>query len=84
MGTARAFRVFAVDVPASFKACSNTPVEKQEALAGGLRRIRFGATPKMPSYLVVLVAGELERIGERHHDVDIVVVITEGKGGSTR
>ena len=68
-----------VDVPASFKAYSNTPVEKQEALAGGMQRIRFGATPKMPSYLVVLVAGEMERISDRHNGVDIGVVTTEGK-----
>ena len=71
-----------VDVPASFKAYSNTPVEKQEALAGGIQRIRFGATPKMPSYLVVLVAGELERTSARHAGVDIGVVTTEGKAAS--
>ena len=68
-----------VDVPASFKAYSNTPVEKQETLAGGMQRIRFGPTPKMPSYLVVLVAGELERISDRHNGVDIGVVTTAGK-----
>ncbi|MGZ8289340.1 MAG: M1 family metallopeptidase [Telluria sp.] len=71
-----------VDVPSTFKAYSNTPVEKQEALAGGMQRIRFGATPKMPSYLVVLVAGELERTAVRHNGVDIGVVTTEGKQAS--
>ncbi|MES2756847.1 MAG: M1 family metallopeptidase [Pseudomonadota bacterium] len=71
-----------VDLPASFKAYSNTPVEKQEKLDGGLQRFSFGVTPKMPSYLVVLVAGELERLGARHDGVDIGVVTTEGKLGS--
>jgi aminopeptidase N len=70
-----------VDVPASFKAYSNTPVEKQEKLDGGLQRISFGVTPKMPSYLVVLVAGELERLSGKQDGVDIGVVTTEGKLG---
>ncbi len=68
-----------VDVPASFKAYSNTPVEKQEKLEGGLQRIWFGVTPKMPSYLVVLVAGELERLAGKQDGVDIGIVTTEGK-----
>ena len=71
-----------VDVPASFKAYSNTPVEKSEKLDGGLQRIWFGVTPKMPSYLVVLVAGELERLGARQDGVDIGVVTTAGKLGA--
>jgi aminopeptidase N len=65
-----------VDLPASFKAYSNTPVEKQEKLDGGLRRFSFGVTPKMPSYLVVLVAGELERVSARQDGVDIGIVTT--------
>lgn len=72
-----------VDVPASFKAYSNTPVEKQEKLANGVQRIAFAPTPKMPSYLVVLVAGELERVAARQDGVEIGVVTTAGKLGST-
>ena len=68
-----------VDLPASFKAYSNTPVEKQEKLDGGLQRIWFGVTPKMPSYLVVLVAGELERLSAKQDGVDIGIVTTDGK-----
>jgi aminopeptidase N len=71
-----------VDLPARFKAFSNTPVEKQENLEGGLQRIWFGVTPKMPSYLVVLVAGELERLAGKQDGVDIGIVTTEGKLGS--
>lgn len=71
-----------VDVPASFKAYSNTPVEKQEKLAGGLQRFSFAPTPKMPSYLVVLVAGEMERVSTREGGVEIGIVTTEGKLGS--
>jgi len=71
-----------VDVPGNFKAYSTTPIEKREELAGGMQRITFGNTPKMPSYLVVLVAGELERLASRQDGVDIGIVTTEGKLGS--
>jgi aminopeptidase N len=71
-----------VDVPGNFKAYSTTPIEKREELAGGMQRISFGNTPKMPSYLVVLVAGELERLSARQDGVDIGIVTTEGKFGS--
>ena len=72
-----------VDLPASFKAYSNTPVERQEKLPGGLQRIAFAPTPKMPSYLVVLVAGEMERVAARQDGVEIGIVTTAGKLGST-
>jgi aminopeptidase N len=71
-----------VDLPASFKAYSNTPVEKREQIAGGKQRVTFAATPKMSSYLVVLVAGELERLSAKQDGVDLGVVTTEGKQGS--
>ncbi len=71
-----------VDVPGKFKAYSTTPIEKREELAGGMQRITFGNTPKMPSYLVVLVAGELERLSSKQDGVDIGIVTTEGKLGS--
>jgi aminopeptidase N len=71
-----------VDLPANLKAYSNTPVEKQEKIDGGLHRTWFGVTPKMPSYLVVLVAGELERLSARQDGVEIGIVTTEGKGDS--
>ncbi|MFC5476579.1 M1 family metallopeptidase [Massilia suwonensis] len=72
-----------VDVPGTFKAYSNTPVEKQEKLGNGLQRFSFAPTPKMPSYLVVLVAGEMERVAARQDGVEIGVVTTAGKLGST-
>ena len=71
-----------VDVPGNFKAYSTTPIEKQEPLPKGMQRVTFGNTPKMPSYLVVLVAGELERVAAKQDGVEIGVVTTEGKGAS--
>lgn len=71
-----------IDVPASFSAYSNTPVDKQQALPDGKKRVSFAATPKMPSYLVVLVAGELERLAAKQDGVEIGVVTTAGKQDS--
>ena len=71
-----------VDLPASYKAYSNTPIEKQEPLAGGRQRISFAPTPNMPSYLMALVVGELDRVQARRAGVDIGVVTTAGKLGS--
>jgi aminopeptidase N len=68
-----------VDLPAGLKAYSNTPVDKQANIAGGKQRISFKPTPKMPSYLVVLTAGEFERTSTRQDGVEIGVVTTEGK-----
>jgi aminopeptidase N len=68
-----------VDVPSSFQAYSNTPVEKRLKLADGKDRVTFASTPKMPSYLVVLVAGELARMSAKQDGVDIGVVTTPDK-----
>lgn len=68
-----------VDLPSHYKAFSNTPLEKQEKLEGGLQRFSFGLTPKMPSYLLVLVAGELERSTAKQDGTEIGIVTTAGK-----
>lgn len=72
-----------VDLPRALSAYSNTPIENTEKLRGGLQRIRFGRTPSMASYLVVLVAGDLERVAGEQDGVDIGIVATEGKKAST-
>ncbi len=68
-----------VDLPAHFKAVSNTPLEQEEQLEHGLQRLSFGVTPRMPSYLLVLVAGELERSTTKQDGTEIGVVTTAGK-----
>lgn len=73
-----------VDVPAGFQAYSNTPVVQHDTLVNGWQRFAFGLTPPMPSYLMVLVAGELTRIGASQDGVDIGVVTTQGKQESAR
>ena len=71
------------ELPARFQAYSNMPVSKDEALANDMHRVTFGITPKMPSYLMVLVAGEMERTSSMHDGVEIGMVTTEGKQDST-
>jgi aminopeptidase N len=68
-----------VTLPATFRAISNTPVAHEEPAEAGTKKVTFGTTPKMSSYLVVLVAGELDRINQPAADADIGVVTVAGK-----
>ncbi len=70
------------DVPASFTALSNMPVQNEQTLPNGSKRIRFAMTPKMSTYLVVLAAGELERSSAMQDGTEIGVVTTVGKQAS--
>ncbi|MDT0499006.1 M1 family metallopeptidase [Algiphilus sp. W345] len=78
----RASFEMSVDVPERFSAYSNMPVANTETLDGGLKRVQFGRTPKMPSYLIVLVAGELEALSGERDGIRLSVVATEGKMAS--
>ncbi len=53
--------VFAValDVPAGLAAFSNGPIIEESPLGAGLRRVRFGDTISMSTYLVAFVVGPL-------------------------
>ncbi len=71
-----------IDLPPHFKAYSNTVLQETLAVPGtDTIRHRFGRTPKMPSYLLVLAAGEFERSSVMQDGVDIGLVTTEGKQG---
>ncbi len=72
-----------VTVPASFTAVSNMPVES-EKVSGSSKEVRFGETPPMPSYLVVLCAGELDGIYGEADGVKIGVLTTKGKAEQGR
>ncbi|MEP7301091.1 MAG: M1 family metallopeptidase [Caldimonas sp.] len=71
-----------VDLPPGFSGYSNMPLARSEALADGGRRLAFAPTPKMASYLLALVAGELERLGGAIDGTRVGVVTTAGKLGS--
>jgi len=49
-------------VPSAWSAVSNMPIAKTVALSGGLQRVTFGTSPSMPSYLLVLCAGDFDRL----------------------
>lgn len=68
-----------VVVPEKHLPISNTPIERESHLAGGLKEVTFARTPPMASYLVVFVSGELEQIQDRVDGVQIRVITTEGK-----
>ncbi|MGZ6241105.1 MAG: M1 family metallopeptidase [Candidatus Binataceae bacterium] len=68
-----------VTVPREFLALSNMPIAHKEAAGAGSKRVSFGATPQMSSYLFVLVAGDLERLTGDANGVTVGVVTVAGK-----
>ncbi|MGE0047051.1 MAG: M1 family metallopeptidase, partial [Hyphomonadaceae bacterium] len=68
-----------VDVPAGQNAVGNMPVERTTRLSGGAQRIRFQPTPSMPSYLLFLAVGDIERISMDVDGVDLGVVTRRGQ-----
>jgi len=49
-----------LDIPAADLAVANAPVIGEDSLAGGLKRVRFAATPPLPSYLLAFAVGPFE------------------------
>ncbi len=76
------FQLTAV-VPEKFMAVSNMPIEEEKKIDGG-KEVRFGLTPSMSSYLVVLCAGEFETIEGEQDGVKLRVVTTKGKAETGR
>ncbi len=78
--------VFAVtlDVPAGLAAYSNGPQTGEEPIEGGARRVTFGETIPMSTYLVAFVVGPLEATDPVDVDGTAVrVVHVPGKDGLT-
>src|SRR5919109_315021 len=71
------FQLTAV-VPEKWVAVSNMPVESEEKTRGG-KQVRFGMSPAMPSYLNVLVAGELDYIETEAAGTKLRIYATKGK-----
>jgi aminopeptidase N len=66
-------------VPANFRAISNTPIAHEEPAGPGLKKVSFATTPKMSSYLLALLAGDLDRVSNNVAGVDIGVDMAAGK-----
>lgn len=50
-----------VVAPAAQMAVSNMPVARSEDIGGGLKRVTFGTTPKMSTYLLFFGLGDFDR-----------------------
>jgi aminopeptidase N len=68
-----------VTVPRDFLALSNMPIAHEQPTSGDSKRVSFAATPRMSSYLFVLVAGNLERLTGDANGVTVGVVTVAGK-----
>ena len=68
-----------VTVPSRFMAVSNMPVARETAVDSEHKRVSFQPTPRMSSYLFVLVAGELERLTGEADGVTVGVVTAAGR-----
>ncbi len=53
---------FTLDVPMQHLAASNAPVQSEQPLPGGLKRVVFQQTPPLPSYLWALAVGPFEAV----------------------
>lgn len=69
-------------------AISNAPVAKETPLGGGLKRVTFGTTKPLPTYLIALIAGPFDvvqgppvpKTGFRDREIPVRGVATKGKG----
>lgn len=68
----------AATVPVALEAYSNMPVTSAQDLPGGLKRVRFAATPRMSSYLLFFALGDFERVRRTVDGVDVGVVVKRG------
>ena len=72
-------------VPAAQMAISNMPVAREEVLDKGLKRVTFGTSPKMSSYLLFFGVGDWERMAkEAAPGVQVGIVAPKGSGEQAR
>jgi alanyl aminopeptidase len=71
-----------IEVPPALVALANTPVAAEETV-GDRKRITFGRTEPLPSYLVAFAVGPFEVVegGKTRRGVPIRVIVPRGRGG---
>ena len=72
------FRLSAI-LPASFAAVSNMPIVATAPAGNGLQRVQFGTTPRMSTYLLALLAGEMSAIRAKAGTTDLAVWAPTGE-----
>jgi aminopeptidase N len=65
-------------VPASQMAVSNMPIASSSTLPDGRNLVKFGATPKMSTYLLFFGLGEFERVTAMADGTEVGVITTKG------
>ncbi|TWI01094.1 aminopeptidase N [Luteimonas cucumeris] len=65
-------------VPAAQMAVSNMPVAESTDLGNGLKRVRFGTSPKMSTYLLFFGLGDFDRATAKAGDTEVGVVTQKG------
>ncbi len=67
-----------VTAPAKHLVLSNTPIERETAVAAGMKRVTFERTPPLPSYLVAVASGPLETVAIPGMSIPGRVVTVQG------
>jgi aminopeptidase N len=73
-----------VVLPSGFRAISNMPIAHEEPAGPDRKQVTFGTSPKMSTYLLVLSAGDLERISRTIAGIDVGVNVPSGRTGQAR
>jgi puromycin-sensitive aminopeptidase len=69
-----------LNVPSDLVALSNMPVDESKDLGNGVKAVRFAKTPKMSTYLVVLVVADMVSVKEKtKHGTTMGVWAVRGK-----
>jgi aminopeptidase N len=72
-------------VPAGQMPVSNMPIASEQDLGNGTKRVTFGTSPKMSSYLLFFSLGDFERISKPAADgVEVGIVSPAGSGEQAR
>ena len=68
-----------ITIPTSWVAISNEPVSQIFPAAHGIKRVAFATTPPMSTYLLAVVAGDLESLHAISDGIPVGVYVTRGK-----
>src|ERR1043166_7485588 len=70
-----------LDVPAELVAVSNTPIAREEPLAGGKKRVGFGRTRPLPCYLIAFGVGPFDIVdgGKTHSGTPVRIIAMKGR-----
>ena len=71
-----------VVLPSGFRAISNMPIAHEEPAGPDRKQVTFGTSPNMSTYLLVLSAGDLERISRTIAGIDVGVNVPSGRTGA--